>query len=615
MVTWLVLGVSTPLVLHFAREGVQTQQSTVVAAPRDNHKLDHPVALQHQAGVVVRSGVVGLDNLDAEGLTEAQRTSKIADGSAQLVLSFGEVGLFDVLSGSIAQQRHETSTADRLNPQAETAIHDLQSAVGAAHFRALRLRHSDFIIELPSQSRLSLRSKDLVFRPLSNGGFAVSGEATWGGQEVAIVITAGAMRNDPAAKDLLFVPVNMSFSSAIFDMAFEGRLIAGSDSGLQGRMTLRTKKLTEMAQAFGLVVVGLGGVNGLELTADTTWNDSGLAFRDARLSLGGQSARGALLINTTEKRPKLSGTLDFNALDLAPFVVAPDAQQTQIRDFLNYVWRVLQNSGSTQLDMDLRVSADNMRVGEFGFGRSAASLFLSQGILKADVTELTVARGTGRAQVSVDLNALHPSVTIRGKIEKAELSEMALVFLKDPAVAGKGNVLIDLTAYGTARETFFRSLEGFIEVALPDGGSVKADLTKLEDKNVPPAEAGSSDVASVAIGSSITPVEFFKMRVAVSEGQAFCERFALATKDLSIEGTAQVDLRDKTLTGHAVLRSSKKLEGIGDSAIVLTGTVDAPVLKRSEIASDFEKEVFGNRVQTGGSGRQPLSSGSTAGSD
>ncbi|MEM7778122.1 MAG: AsmA family protein [Pseudomonadota bacterium] len=596
MLTWLVLGVSTPLVLRFLREGVTTNHMAVEAASRRNHRLLHPVALREEpTGLIVRSGVIGLLVPDGKSLTEKSRQAMLSGKSSELVLTYGEVALFDILA-----RQHRPGGfryEEGLPPDLIRVTPPLRNVLREGRFKSLTLKRSDLLIALPSQKRLRLRSSTLVVRPKPGGGFNVSGRGQWQGYEVDLTLNVGAFGGTNLKTGRVGTPISLSMKSKLFEVAFKGALTLADTPSVEGQATFRTAGIAEMARAFGISVAGLNGQQSLELSASTKWTQPELLFREARLSVGGQEARGALSLATVAPaRPKLSGTLDFGTLDVARFVVMDDVGNTSPNDVLESLWAVLKRSGTTKLDMDIRVSADDLRFRSVKLGRSAASLILSKGVLKAHLAELTLAKGSGQAQISIDFNRLRPKVTVHGKLESADLAEITGAMFGLQPVVGTGKVRVDLVTYGTRYAGFARSLEGTIEVFLPDGGTVSGDLKQLnmpEDQGSPQVKPISAKV----MNGGTTRVDHLKMKITVSKGRAFCEQFIVKFGDTSVAGNALIKFGTGSVTGRAVLRNSKELKGRGDSAIAISGTIYDPLVVRSPMAVDFEREVIDDQKQ------------------
>lgn len=608
MLTWLIVGVSTPLVLRFAREGVQTEQSSVVAAPRQTLRLFHPVSLQQPTGLVVRTGVISLEVADGEKLTDQEREKRIRSGLADLELRYGEVSVLELFAWRL--RKNSPSYRDRSPSDSNPMGAPLQSALRHNQFRKLSLTDTAVLITLPSGHPLRLTSKSLVLKPQAGEGFTLEGDAIWRGHKISVSIIAGATKKtgNPAT-DLKAkpnkknkphyhakTPIKFSLRSPLLQFTYDGILLDGTRPALNGKSRFAAEDLSGAVRALGVSLSGFNGIKKLDLTASLTWVGQRLSFTDARIAIDGQDARGGLSLDLSHKRPLLGGTLDFETLDVAQFQFDKDRKHSIGQRIVNSLWRVFDDGGHKRLDMDLRFSADDVRFGRVSLGRSAASLLLSNGVMKAHIAELTIAQGTGTAQLSVDFEAQRPSVTVRGKIKDARLAELTTSLTGKPLLEGTGTVRFDVTAFAGATNGLARSIDGRIEVQLNDGGRAAVNLATLMQplakSAASPGDLPSVEITKALLDGRSSAVDKLHLNIALSNGRANCETFSLVAGEVALKGHLHLNLWTHQVSGRAVVRQAKQKGGRADSALAISGTLSKLKVHRSALASDFENEVL-----------------------
>ena len=113
------------------------------------------------------------------------------------------------------------------------------------------------------------------------------------------------------------------------------------------------------------------------------------------MTLDGNEASGALVLNLAGDRPLIDGTLAFSALDLTPYVEAARSQSF-LFDRQTASWSAFDLSfpdHSAYVDADLRISAPKVALKGYGLGRGAATITVRSGKLLADIAELELYSG------------------------------------------------------------------------------------------------------------------------------------------------------------------------------------------------------------------------------
>ncbi len=618
----LIAGLSVPTLLQLSQTSLTSQAPGLVAAPRQAIRLFAPVRLGEKLGLVVRTGVISLETPGGQRLAEADRQRLLMTGSAALNLKYGEVALFDILlSGARADAADAGDT-----PATKLATAPLEQTLRKRRFETLLLDQSSVVIATPAGQTIRLRSQSLKLSPKSDGGFTLAGMADWRGSSHKVLIDAGAAsaKSTNDGKSETVIPLRLAFRSDVFELTFVGQLIAGAKKRLVGKMAFDAPALPDAVRALGLSLSGFTAISAFQLDADLDWTGQQIAFRNSKLELDRQSASGALSVNLVGERPRLGGSLDFDTLDLAAFKFESEPRDVLPKRVLASFWNLFEGAGTTRLDMDLRFSAEDVRFADLSLGRGAASLLLSNGLLKAHIAELKVAEGVGTAQLSVNFDAPRPSLAIRGKLENADFEKLTKTAVGKSVLLGRGHARFDLTAAPGGPIAIARSLDGQIGFELDDGGTVSLNLAPLLAKVV--AGGDADEAATVARGgaSSLKPTgkvadgvnglspseqlakqvlnggttgfSEFRLDLKLKSGRAVCEKFSLTADGATFTGRGRIDLWSQRLSGRAVLRRLEGKTGPADRAILLSGSIGRPALHQAPIEVDFEREVLGGKV-------------------
>ena len=185
-----------------------------------------------------------------------------------------------------------------------------------------------------------------------------------------------------------------------------------------GQAELATPSLRRAARWFGVPVASADGLNAAVVKGQINWARRTLAIEDAKVTIDGNEAAGALVLNLAGERPLIDGTLAFNALDLTPYAEAARSQSF-LFDRHTASWSAFDLSFPIirHFDADLRISAPKVALKGYGLGRGAATITVRSGKLLADIAELELHSGKVSAQITANANEIVPRYTLRGKIE------------------------------------------------------------------------------------------------------------------------------------------------------------------------------------------------------
>ena len=122
-------------------------------------------------------------------------------------------------------------------------------------------------------------------------------------------------------------PMKLALKGDLLEASFDGHLDVGEELA-----ALRPGRAVDAQPAPG-VRAGSAcrcraprGSTPLRVKGQINWARHTLAFEDAKVTIDGNEASGALVLNLAGERPLIDGTLAFNALDLTPYVEAARSQ-------------------------------------------------------------------------------------------------------------------------------------------------------------------------------------------------------------------------------------------------------------------------------------------------
>lgn len=271
---------------------------------------------------------------------------------------------------------------------------------------------------------------------------SISLSGQWDGE----VIEASADVEEPLlllAGGLSKVEATLESTRLMF--RYEGEASAAENPFARGRVAASTPSLSELLKwtrlgfSFG-AETGPAGFSG-----QITGNPTKFSLADATVDLDGNPASGAIEFAVAGGKPKVSGTLDFQTLDLASiltaFVPLPSGGGLD---------RPIDTRFIDELDLDMRLSAATARAGSLRMSKVAASLQFAGGVASFDVNDADLYSGKAQAALRIDIRNGEPKGEFRLGIENMATGEFARdigMIRIEPQLPGSLSIL----ARGTAK--------------------------------------------------------------------------------------------------------------------------------------------------------------------
>ena len=277
----------------------------------------------------------------------------------------------------------------------------------------------------------------------------------------------------------------LSLKAAPVALTFDGKAAVGAATKVTGNLKLDVPSVRDLADWAGQPITMQGsGLGPLAISGQVDATPTNIAFRGAEIKLDGMTAKGELAANTAGKVPRLTGRLDFDKLDLNPYIggeptksetgsaagsggsssaPAPAAQPTDWSD------EPIDASGLRAAEADLAISTGAILVNEIKVGRTALKVALAGGKLVADLNELNLYQGKGKGRFVIA--ALKQGVRIEEQFDLQSVQAEPL--LMDAAafdrLTGTANASFRLNASGATERALVSSLAGDGKVTFLDG--------------------------------------------------------------------------------------------------------------------------------------------------
>ena len=465
---WLCLGLMLPIVAGLWSSDTALQDS-VIAAPRHSFTIAQPVVLGQAPRIRVERGTIVV--VDPTGKPLAVTDSQQLLPATNLLLENALISVGETAPGSRS-----------VTEQFAEALAPLVDALAATKYETLQLRRTTVVVGIGGAAAEPLNDVQASISLRRKGTVAIKGTGLLRGQRVSLDATVNTSLNaksvDGRPVDGRF-PLKLSIKAPLVDVVFDGRLNAQAGLNLQGQGELSIRAVRQVARWLGAFWSPGPGLRDLTAKGQVALAGQTLSFEQANFSIDGNEATGAVAIGFNGTRPQLSGTMAFTTLDVGRYLFSSASEQQEALSWSTLATSALTVPLGMNLDADIRVSAERGRLASFDFGRSAATVVLKDGQLSADIAELPFAGGQGGGQIRADFNGYQPKLSLRGRLDGADLGLLSTVSAGHAMVQASAIVVADLSGAGATPSDLLQSLAGKISIKTPEGGRFGLDLRQL----------------------------------------------------------------------------------------------------------------------------------------
>lgn len=461
----------------------------------------------------------------------------------------------------------------------------------------------------------------------TDGPVTLSGGFTWRGERFAIEGRTGA----PGVL-LSGAPTDLSvrLSSSRVSTSYAGTVT--TTGAASGRVGLATPSLRGLLAWLNRPIGAGGGLEATSVEGVLAATASSVSLSEAALSLDESTARGNVSVALSGKRPVVKADLAFDRLDLTPYLSggSGDAPAAASGD-AGWSREPLDLSGLRAADASLSLTAQTITVDAFKTGAATLGVTLDDGTLDALLSrfELYSGSGTGRVTLTDSRGATTKATFSLDGVDVHQLLKDAAGF---GALAGAGQIALDLTGAGKSTYALVRSLDGSASFAIHNGAILGINIPRMvRSLSTSILNGWQSDPAEktdfTAFGSSFQ----------ISDGVASTSDLSLIGPLVRLSGEGSADLADKTLNFRVDPRVVASLQGQGSESdmkglgvpIMITGSWSGPkiypdikgILQNPQAALEQLKSIsgqFGDLAsldQLGGTGAivGKLASGDTKG--
>lgn len=404
--------------------------------------------------------------------------------------------------------------------------------------------------------------------PSISKSFAATGRFVWRGEAVNASFSLGdflaALSGDRSS-------LKLRLAGAPLKLAFDGHMSAKPTLKIEGTLAADAASLRDAMRWTARRSLPGGGFERFALKAQTNVVGGNVGLSGVNIELDGNSAEGVLSFST-DGRQLLQGTLAAEALDLTPYLSAVRLQAVNQRDWSRLPIGVV---GLLGTDLDLRLSAAKIKLGNVSLGRTAVATNLRDGRLNVTIGESRAFGGviTG----SVGLADTSSGAEFRSQLQFTDVDLEACLgeLFGVRRLEGKGNLAFNIEGSGFTVLALTRTLNGQATLAGRQGAvaglNVEQLLRRLERR---PLSSGGD------FRSGRTAYDRLAMALKIVQGTVHIEDMQIEgpTVRLAMAGSASIPQREFDLKGTASLVAVEPGAAAFELPFVVEGPWDDPRL-------------------------------------
>ena len=319
----------------------------------------------------------------------------------------------------------------------------------------------------------TVTNADLWFEwPAMSKSFGATGQFAWRNEPVETSISFGDLSAALAGNTSSLA---VRFKGAPMKIAFDGAISDRPSLKVEGNLAVEAPSLREALRWTGGRPLSGGGFGRFSLTAKTNLVGESIALSGVHLDLDGNAAEGVLSYAMNE-RQIWQGTLAAEDLDLTPYISTIRLVATNARDWDRMPITL---DGLTGFDIDLRLSAARVALGNAKLGRTAIAATLRGGRLALTVGESQAFNGVITGSIAIAKSEAGAELKSQMQFSDVELESCLGALLGFRRIEGKGHLSLAIEGSGANVLALTRTLNGTATVAARKGALTGLNVEQL----------------------------------------------------------------------------------------------------------------------------------------
>jgi AsmA protein len=373
--------------------------------------------------------------------------------------------------------------------------------------------------------------------------FVTTGRFVWREEPIDLSLSLADLS---AALEGEHTGLKLRLSGQPFRIGFDGHVSRRPTLKLEGTLAADTPSLRNALSWAGQRPLPGGGFGRFALKAHTTLVAGTVALSGVNIELDGNSADGVLAL-ATDGRPAVQSTLASDELDLRPYISTAHGLRASGREWSRMP---IVLDGLADLDVDLRLSAGRIQLGNAKLGRTAIGANLRDGRLTLAIGESQAFGGVLKGSLALARSPVGAEIKSQLQFGNVDLESCLRDLFGIRRLDGKGTLVLAVEATGGSVLALAQTLSGTASLVAENGSlsgvNIEQLLKRLERR---PLSGGRE------FRSGRTPFDRLTVNLTLAAGTASVDDVRLESPAvrLALGGSTSIPARDFDLKGTASL--------------------------------------------------------------
>ncbi|MAW80083.1 MAG: hypothetical protein CMI63_07575 [Parvularcula sp.] len=502
----------------------------------------------------------------------------------RFVLTRPDIRLIRAQDGSVnwnlAQSETEAASQveDDDNSARELKLGDVRIVDGAARYEDLAAGQSYVAEDIDMTVVLKSLSEPLE----------VNGEMQFQGEPARIDMVLTTLQNIMDEE-----PGNLKLDLEVGEAKIGADLSLSMKDGLSysGPASLSAPDLPAFAALAGTELAEAPGFDKLSLKGDVDGGETSVRLQNATINFDEIAAQGAMTLNWAGARPKASGVLSTDKLDLRPYM-PPPAENAE--GFPEWSEDKMDFASLNNIDADFDISTNAIYINDLEFGESRIKLIVDAGRLTAEIPELSMYGGQGSGRMVVNARGATPSFAGNFDVGAVQAQPFSKDLMKHDNLLGLGSFKLNFTATGASQAAIMRTVDGSGGFDLSDGALKGVNIAGLVRAVGEFSEGFNPAALQRAVAEARGPAQQtdfseFLSDFSIANGLVSAPTIRLEGPYLSMTGQGTINLAEQTIDLRLLPKGSTTLEGQEGGR-----TITIPV----RVGGTFSKPTMGVDAET-----------------
>ncbi|MBU6506825.1 MAG: AsmA family protein [Alphaproteobacteria bacterium] len=473
-----------------------------------------------------------------------------------------------------------TTTATTAPAPAATA-HAPAASGGGAMTTLARLRLANLAIENGTVSYVDTRSgkrweADAINLKIAMAGLdspmSASGSVAWNKQTVNVDLSV----NRPAAfEGGQATPIKLKIASSPINFSFTGSGVGAPTLKLDGDADLNIPSLRSLAAWAGQPMPAGNGFGLLAIKGKVAIAGAKYAFSNAVVAFDAIKGNGGIEFDNGGAKPYIKGSLQLDDLNLNPYLGATSgsgatpapsgaAGGTSASGEQGWSTTPIDTSALKVADADFFLGANSVEYHNIKVGKSALIVHLKDARLAADLTQLTLYKGTGQGKVTVDGSGATPAIEESFALKGVDMQPLLHDAANVNLLSGSGSLDMAVDGRGRSQRDIISSLAG--------KGSLHLDKGKIEGVNIIGIMKNAAKALSMGLVGSGNDTDFSTLSgtYTITNGVLKNNDLQLVSSELPMTGAGTIDLPQRQVN----YRLTPKVAGALAVPVLISGPWD-----------------------------------------